>query len=189
MDSKLFASPKIGHPAQCLCSTPGDVQYTRGIASNTPGVFSTLGDSKMCVGDIMSTVGMFNTLGDTMISVGDIMSTRGMFSTMGFPYKFSCFPNDLPPTFIMISPGVLMISPQCTEHPQCTHDIPQCTEYHPLYCTPPVYCTDIMQGDGANRKMRIPSLRFELITWGSPFMPVQFPVHTIQFLEPIIAKI
>ena len=33
-----------------------------------------------------------------------------------------------------ILPTVLMISSQCTKHP-------------PLYCTPPVYCTNIMQGD------------------------------------------
>ena len=55
-----------------------------------------------------------STMVDTRMSVGDIMST------LGFPYKFNCFPNDLPP-------GVLMISSQCIEHPQCTHDIP------PLY--------------------------------------------------------
>ena len=58
------------------------------------------------------------------------------------------------PTFIMISPSVLMISPSALNNPQCvhdipnsTHDIPQCTEHPLLYCTPPVYCTDIMQGD------------------------------------------
>ena len=50
-------------------------------------------------------------LEDTMMSVGDIMSTLGMFSTLGFPYKFDCFPNDLPHIYHDIPPGVLMISP------------------------------------------------------------------------------
>ena len=50
-------------------------------------------------------------------------------SAMGFPYKFSCFPNDLPRIYLDISPCVLNIS--------------RCTSL-------PVYCADIMQG--ANRK-------------------------------------
>ena len=57
-----------------------------------------------------------------------------MFSTLGFPCKFNCFPNDLPHIYHDI--------PQCTEHLHCTNDLPHCT-----HDTPPVYCTDIMQGD------------------------------------------
>ena len=44
------------------------------------------------------------------------------------------------PGVLMISPGVLMVSLQCTEHPRCTHDnphaswCPQCT-----HDNPPVY--------------------------------------------------
>ena len=54
----------------------------------TGGVFSTLEgyhDECACGGY------------GTMMSMGDIMSTPGMFNTLGFPYKFNCFPNDLPP--------------------------------------------------------------------------------------------
>ena len=40
------------------------------------------------------------------------------------------------PDVLMIFPDVLMVSLRCTEHPWCTHDIPQCTE-HP----PPPQCT------------------------------------------------
>ena len=32
-------------------------------------------------------------------------------------------------------------------NPSALNDIPQCTEHRPVYCTPPVYCTDIMKGD------------------------------------------
>ena len=39
------------------------------------------------------------------------MSTLVVFSAVWFLYKFSGFPNNLPPTFIVILPGVLMISP------------------------------------------------------------------------------
>ena len=34
---------------------------------------------------------------------------------------------------VLNTPGVLMVSPQCTHDiPQCTHDIPQCTEHPPV---------------------------------------------------------
>ena len=68
------------------------------------GMFSTLEDIiKYTVADIMSTLGVFGKVGDTMSTLGnimstvDIMSTPGMFSTPGFLFKFSCFPNYLPP--------------------------------------------------------------------------------------------
>ena len=32
--------------------------------------------------------------------------------------------------------------------PNIYHDIPRCTEHPSLYCTPPVYCTYILQGEG-----------------------------------------
>ena len=48
-------------------------------------------------GDIMSTAVVFSTLGNTMMSVGDIMRTPGDVQYTGFPYKFNCFLNDLPP--------------------------------------------------------------------------------------------
>ena len=73
------------------------VQYTgkysvhRGLSLSTPEDTGTVGDTMSTVGDIMSTVG------DIMSTVGDIMSTLGMFSTPGFPYKFNCFPSNLPP--------------------------------------------------------------------------------------------
>ena len=45
---------------------------------------STLGGYHEYIGGIMSTPG------DTKMGVG------GLFSTPRFPYKFNCFPNDLP---------------------------------------------------------------------------------------------
>ena len=40
------------------------------------------------------------SVGDNMMSVGDIMMSVGdIMNTLGFPYKFSCFPNDLPPVY------------------------------------------------------------------------------------------
>ena len=77
------------------------------------------------------------------MSVGDIMSSMEVFSTLGFPYKFNCFPNDLPPHLSRYPPGVLVISPSVLYSSQCTHDIPhfthdvQCTEHPLLYCTFP----------------------------------------------------
>ena len=51
---------------------------------------------------------------------------RGMFSTLGFPYKFSCFPNDLHiyhdisrVVYSWYSPSVLNV-PRYTAHPRCT---------------------------------------------------------------------
>ena len=53
------------------------------------------------------------------------------------------------PTVLMIIPPVYWTSPVYSWYPptvliispHCTHNIPQCTEH------PPVYCTDIMQGE------------------------------------------
>ena len=65
-------------------------------------------------GDTMS------TLGDSMMSVGDIMSTPGDVQYSGVSIQIQLFSQWSSSTFIMIS--------------QCTHDIPHCTEYPPLYC-------------------------------------------------------
>ena len=160
-------------------SKPGDIQDIGGISLSTPGraqytgegvswayrVFSTLRNTMSTVGTPWWLWGIswiqrgcsvhwgirLVHWDDTMMSVGGISWVHWeMFSTLGFPYKFNCFPNDLPPHLswyprcthdippvyswsrLMISPTVLIISSRCTEHP-------------PLYCTPPVYCTDIMQ--------------------------------------------
>ena len=118
------------------------------------GIFSTLGDITDFTGGCsvhwgcsvqwgISWVhrGVFSTVGDSMSTLrwyhdecrGISWVHRGMFSTLGFPYKFNCFPNDLPPhlswylqayswyppTVLMISPTVLNI-PRCTAHPRCT---------------------------------------------------------------------
>ena len=106
----------------------------------TQEMFNTVGNavSKLMgyhveCGDIMSTAGGFITLRDTM-SEGDIMSMLGGCSVhWGFHTNLIVSPMILP-TFIMIAPSVLTISLWCTEHPQCTQH-------------PPLYCTDIMQGD------------------------------------------
>ena len=63
--------------------------------------------------------------------VGDIMSTLhtgGCSVHWGFQieYKSKGFCHLAPPICIMISP-------RCTEHTQCTHDIPQCTHGKPMY--------------------------------------------------------
>ena len=34
---------------------------------------------------------------------------------------------------LMISPTYIMVSPTCTEHPRCTHNILRCTEHSPMY--------------------------------------------------------
>ena len=65
-----------------------------------------------------------------MMSVGRYHEYTGVFSTVEFPYKFNCFPDNLP-TFVMISPGAM-------NTPQCTHDISHSTrDIPPVYCTPP----------------------------------------------------
>ena len=93
-------------------------------------------------GDTMS------TLGDTMMSVVDIMSTPRNVQYAGASIQIQLFSQRPSPTFTTISPGVLMISSQCTEHPHCTRDIPHCTHDIP-HCTrdiprctghPPLYC-------------------------------------------------
>ena len=60
------------------------------------------------------------TLGDTMMGVGDIISTLEDVQYTGVSIQIQLF-SQLP------SPTLIMISPWCTEHPQCIHDIP------PLY--------------------------------------------------------
>ena len=62
---------------------------------------------------------------------------RGIFSALGFPYKFSCFPNDLPP-HLSWYPPVYSWYPSSVLNTQVY-----------LWYPPPVYCTDIMQGENA----------------------------------------
>ena len=102
----------------------GDTMSTLGDTT----MMSTLGDTMSTLGDIMSTLGVFSRVGDTMMSVGDILSTPGMFSTVAFPFKFSCFLNDLP-----LHLSYPMISSQCTEHPQSTYDISTILTISPMY--------------------------------------------------------
>ena len=89
--------------------------------------------------DIVSTQEMFNTVGNAVsklmgyhVECGDIMSTAGGFSTLrdtmsmlggcsvhwGFHTNLIVSPMILP-TFIMIAPSVLTISPHCTAQILC----------------------------------------------------------------------
>ena len=65
--------------------------------------------------------------------------THGIPSVLNTPTVLMIYPHSswYPPLYSWYPPTVLMISPQCTEHPRCTQRMPQCTEH------PPVYCTDI----------------------------------------------
>ena len=95
---------------------------------------STPRDTIMIVGDIMSASGVLVHERDTMISVADTMMSVGQYheyTRVSIQIElFSQWPSPMiPPSVLMISPTVLMISTPRTEHP-------------------PVYCTDIMQGDG-----------------------------------------
>ena len=59
---------------------------------------STMGGVQCNGGHIMSTVGGVEYTGGYHDKCGGYHEYvhLGMFSTLGFPYKFSCFPNDLP---------------------------------------------------------------------------------------------
>ena len=126
------------------------IEYTGWISWVHRQVFSTLGIpwvhwgiSWVKLGDIMSTLGVFSTLGDTMSTLWDTMMSVGGYLEYnggcslhrGF-HQIQLFSQWHSRTFIMISPGVLMISLQGTEHSHCTHDIPRCTEHPPVYCNP-----------------------------------------------------
>ena len=115
-----------------MSTMEGYHEYTGWCSVQWEDIMSTPWDTMMSVEDTMSTAGVFSTpgdtmstLGDKMMSVGDIMSIW-MFSTLGFPYKFSCFPNDLnaPPHLSLFPlPQCTHDIPQFTEHPQCTFDV------------------------------------------------------------------
>ena len=111
-------------------------------------MFSTLANITEYTGGVQ-----YSTLGDIMSTARGVQYTGGYHEECGGYHEYTggcsvhwvshtnsiVFPMTYP-TFIMISslcthdiPSVLMISPRCSEH-------------SPLYCTPPVYCTDIMQG-------------------------------------------
>ena len=100
-----------------MFSTLGDIiEYTGGIFEYTAESVKYSGQTMSTPGDTMMSVeGYHEYTGDTMTSVEDIMKHRGMFSTLGFPYKFDCFLNYLPP------------------HLSRYHGIPQCTEHPPVY--------------------------------------------------------
>ena len=106
-----------------------------------PGMFSTLRDvSEYTRGCSVQWGDTMSSQGDTMMSVGEYHKYTGGCSVhWGFHTNSIVFPM----TFYMISPGVLMISCQCTEYPAPSVVVisPRCTEH------PAVYCTDIMQCD------------------------------------------
>ena len=94
------------------------------------GVFSTLGDIIEYTGCVQYTGGYHDECG------GYHEYTEGCSLHWGFHTMSIVFPMTFPHIY-HDTPGVLMKSPQCTEQP-------------PLYCTPQVYCTNIMQGDKTN---------------------------------------
>ena len=148
---------------QGVCSTQGDVQYTRGISLSTPwGVQYAGGISWVhwgllsTVRDVMSTLGGdHDGYGGYHEYSGGVQYTGGyheytggdtMMRTPGFPYKLIVSPMTFPHIYPEFLPGVLNAPSVLMISPHCTHDIPRCTEHPPLFCTPPVYCTYIMQG-------------------------------------------
>ena len=111
-------------------------------------------------GDIMSTLGVFSTVGDTMSTPGGAQYTGGYHDECRGYHEYSeeCsvhwgfHTNSI--VFPMTFPNIYHDIPQCTHDiPHNTHDIPWCTEHPLLYCTPPVYCKDIMQGDKVHWKL------------------------------------
>ena len=55
------------------------------------------------------------------------------------------------------SPTFIVISHRCTEHPQCTHDIPWCIKHPPMYCTLPDMASDnatVVCKSNKKRKLR-----------------------------------
>ena len=102
-----------------ICSTPGDVQYTRGYHWVHQGLLLVQWGNIRSTPGVLSTVeGYHAYTGDTMMSVGISWVQQEMFSTLGFSYKFNCFFNYLPPHLSWYPHSVLMISLHCT------HDIP-----------------------------------------------------------------
>ena len=86
---------------------------------------STAGYTVMSVGDIISTVGGVQYTGGYHDECGGYHEyTRGSLVHWGFHTNSIVFPMTFPHIYHDI-PHVLMTSPQCTEHPQCTHDILQ----------------------------------------------------------------
>ena len=128
--------------------TGGYHEYTGGYHEYTGGYHETLGDTMMSVGAYHEYSGGCSVhWRDTMMRVGDIMSRPGYVQYTGVSIQIQLFSQQPSPTFIMISLSVLMISPSVLNTPQCTDDIPILYSwYPPVYCVPPVYCTDFMQG-------------------------------------------
>ena len=131
------------------------VQYA-GVCAVQQGMFSTPGGYHEYSagyheysGDTMSTLGVYHEYTGGYHdkcggrSLGKQLNLYGNPSELNIP---RCI-HDIPSHSSWCPPGVLMISPSVLNTPWCTHDIPpvydipQCTEH------PPVYCTDITQGD------------------------------------------
>ena len=156
-------------------STLGDVQYIGGVPWVHRGIpWVHRGISWVHQGDIMSTSGdvqyirVFNRNWKDFIKLLPHMyhDIPPMYWTS--PDVLMIFPDVLmvslrftehPPMYSWYPPTFIMISSWCTEHPQCTHDIPRCTEHPLMYwtspdvlniprCTehPPMYWTHIIQG-------------------------------------------
>ena len=81
----------------------GGVQYTGGYHEYTGGYYDECGRYHEYSWGVHRE-DTISTFEDTMMNVGDIMSTSGMFSTLGFPCKFNCFPNDIPPHLSLYHP-------------------------------------------------------------------------------------
>ena len=95
------------------------MQYTGGYWVHW-GILSTLGNS-------------LSTSGDTIISVADIMSTAGRCS-VHWGVLWAHWGDT------MMSVGDIMSTPVFPMTSQCTHDIPQCTEYPVVLMISP-HCT------------------------------------------------
>ena len=105
-----------------LCSTPGVFSTLRNIIEYTGGVQYSeyTGRYHDECGGIMSTAGCVQYTGGYHDECGGCHEyTRGCSVHWGF------HTNSI--VFLITFPIFIMISSQCTEHPQCTDDIPHCT--------------------------------------------------------------
>ena len=85
-----------------IMSTAENVQYTGGYHDECRRYHEYTGDVQY-TGRCSVHWGMLSTLGDVQYT-GGCSVHWGMFSTLEFPYKFNCFPNDLPHIYHDITP-------------------------------------------------------------------------------------
>ena len=129
-----------------------------GMFSTPEDIMSTVGISWVHWGYSVRWGNIMSTPGDIMINVGEGHWENNWICMETPVYRTS-------PGVLMISLTLIMVSPQCTHGIPSVLNTPRCTQWYPPSvlntprCTqryppsvmksehPPVYCTDIMQGD------------------------------------------